>query len=77
MKAGDPSALDELAEEICGDDPKPRREFSEILADEYRRCYKELTDTQKDGLLVEIVESMTQNETRSDVLCRNSKVELN
>jgi len=36
VKPGDPWALDELTEEICGNDSKLRREFSEIVADEYR-----------------------------------------
>ena len=35
VKPGDPWALDELTEEICGNDSKLRREFSEIMADEY------------------------------------------
>ncbi len=74
VKPGDPWALDELTEEICGGDREQRREFSEIVADEYRRrlsamprqemrelyrnCYKEQTDANKDWLLGEIVESI-------------------
>ena len=74
VKPGDPWALDELTEEICGDNGELRREFSEIVADEYqrrlsvipceemralyRRCYKEQTDANKDWLLGEIVESI-------------------
>ncbi len=74
VKPGDPWALNEITEEICCDDSKLRREFSEIVADEYRRrlsamprremrelyrrCYKELTDANKDWLLGEIVESI-------------------
>jgi len=74
VKPGDPWALDELTAEICGDDTKLRGEFSEIVADEYRRrlsamprqemrelyrgCYQELTDANKDWLLGEIVESI-------------------
>ena len=72
VKPGDPWALDELTEEVCGDDGELRREFSEIVADEYRRrladmprgemrklyrrCYKEQTDANKDWLLGEVVE---------------------
>ena len=37
VKPGDPWALDDLTEEICRDDEEKRREFSEIVADEYRR----------------------------------------
>jgi len=74
VKPGDPWALDELTQEICGDDSKLRREFSEIVADEYRRrlsamprqemrelyrhSYKEPTDANKDWLLGQIVESI-------------------
>jgi len=75
VKPGDPWASDEMMEEICGDDRILRSEFSEIVADEYRRrrlsamprqemqelyrrCYKELTDANKDWLLGEIVESI-------------------
>jgi hypothetical protein len=74
VKPGEPWVLDELTEEICGDDRELRREFSEIVADEYRhqlsamprqemrelyrRCYKEQTDANKDWLLGEIVESI-------------------
>jgi len=74
VKPGDPWALDELTEEICGNDSKLRREFSEIVADEYRRrlsamprqemrdlyrrCYKKQTDANKDWLFGEIVESI-------------------
>lgn len=74
VKPGDLWALDELREKICGDDPELRREFSEIVAGEYRRrlsamsrgemrtlyrrCYKEQTDANKDWLLGEIVESI-------------------
>ena len=74
VKPGDPWGLDELTEEICGDDPDLRREFSEIVADEYRcrlsamprhemrelyhRRYKNQTDANKDWLLGEIVETI-------------------
>jgi hypothetical protein len=74
VKLGDPWALDELTEGICGDERELRREFSEIVADEYRhrlsamprqemrelyrRCYKEQTDANKDWLLGEIVEEI-------------------
>jgi hypothetical protein len=74
VSLGDPWALDELAQEICGDDSELRRECSEIVADEYRRrlsamprqemrklyqrCYKEPGDANKDWLLGEIVESI-------------------
>ena len=74
VKPGDPWALDELMEEICGDDPMLRGECSAIVVDEYRRrlstmprqemrelyprCYKELTDANRDWLLGEIVESI-------------------
>ena len=73
-KPGDPWALDELMDKICGDDRNMRRKFSEIVADEYRRrmsampreemrelyrrCYKEQTDANKDWLLGEIIESI-------------------
>ena len=78
VKPGDPWALDELTEEICGDDSELRREFSEIVADEYhrrlsamprqemrdlyRRCHKEQTDANKDWLLGEVVESIEAEE---------------
>ena len=74
VKLGDPWALDELTEEICGGNSEQRREFSEIAADEYRRrlsamsrqkmrelyrrCYKEQTDANRDWLLGEIVEAI-------------------
>jgi G:T-mismatch repair DNA endonuclease (very short patch repair protein) len=32
VKLGDPWALDELTEEMCGNDSKLRREFSEIVS---------------------------------------------
>lgn len=71
---GEPWALDGLVQEICGDDLELRREFSGIVADEYRRrvfampraemrelyrrCYREQTDANKDWLLGEIVEEI-------------------
>jgi hypothetical protein len=74
VKPGNPWALDDLTEEICGDDGELRREFSEIVADEYRRvlsamprskmqelyrqCYTVESDANKDWLLGEIVESI-------------------
>lgn len=74
VKPGDPWALDELRTEICGEDRKLAGEFSEIVADEYRRrlstmprqemqelyrrCYREPNDANKDWLLGEIVESI-------------------
>ena len=74
VKLGDPWALDELTEEICGDDSMLRSECGAIVVDEYRRrlsamprqemrelyrrCYEELTDANKDWLLGEIVESI-------------------
>jgi hypothetical protein len=74
VKLGEPYALDELTEEICGEDGELRREFGEIVADEYqrrisampreemrelyRRCYKDESDANKDWLLGEIVESI-------------------
>ena len=74
VKPGDPWALDELMEEICGDDGELRREIGEVVADEYRRrlsamprgkmrelyrrCYKEQADANKDWLLGEIVEGI-------------------
>jgi hypothetical protein len=78
VKPGDPWALDELTEEICGDDRELHREFSKVVADEYqrrlsamprqqmrelyRRCYKEQTDANKDWLLGEIVEGIEAGE---------------
>jgi hypothetical protein len=74
VKPGDPWALDKLMEEICGEDSNLRREFGEIVADEYRRrlsamlrqemrelysrCYEQPSDANKDWLLGEIVESI-------------------
>lgn len=74
VKLGEPYALDELTEEICGDDGESRREFSEVVTDEYRRhlsamprekmrelyrrCYMEESDANKDWLLGEIVEGI-------------------
>ena len=74
VEPGDPWAVDELTEEICGEDPKLHGGVTEIVADEYRRrlsarprqaarererrCYKEPNDADKDWLLGEIVESV-------------------
>jgi hypothetical protein len=74
VKPGDPWALDKLMEEICGEDSNLHREFSEIVADVYRRslsamtrqemrelyrrCYEQPSDANKDWLLGEIVESI-------------------
>lgn len=74
VKPGDPCELHELTEKIYRDDSRLRGEFSEIVADEYRRrlsamphqemrelyhlCYKQPTDANKDWLLGEIVESI-------------------
>jgi hypothetical protein len=74
VKLGEPYALDELMDEICGEDPTLRREYGEIVADEYRRrlstmsrhemrglyrrYFKEESDANKDWLLGEIVEGI-------------------
>jgi uncharacterized protein CbrC (UPF0167 family) len=74
VKPGESYALDELTEEICGDDGELRREFSEVVTDEYhrllsampreemrelyRRCYTDESDANKDWLLGEVVESI-------------------
>ena len=74
VKPGDPWVLDELTEEICGDNRELRGQFSEIVADEYHRrlsnmprekmrelyrcCYKGQTDANKDWLLGEIAEGI-------------------
>ena len=74
VKLGDPWALDDITEEICGDDGELRREIGQIVADEYRirlmsmpreemrelyrRYYKDESDSNKDWLLGEIVESI-------------------
>ncbi|GEM_PF-6457879 len=74
VSPGEPWALDELTLEICGDDRQLAKEFSEIVADEYRRrlhamprekmrelyhrCYEEPGDANKDWLLGEIVENI-------------------
>jgi uncharacterized protein CbrC (UPF0167 family) len=74
VKPGEPYALDELTKEVCGDDGELRREFSEVVTDEYRRrlsampreemrelyrrCYEEESDANKDWLLGEIIEGI-------------------
>jgi hypothetical protein len=63
VKPGDPWTLDEMTDKICGDDREQRREFGEIVVDEYRRrfsamprqemrelyrrCYKDESDANK------------------------------
>ena len=69
IKLGDPWALDELKDEICGEDRQLKEIFSKIIGDEYQRqlvamprrkmlkiyreCYEEPGDADKDWLLGE------------------------
>lgn len=73
VKPGDPFALEDLNEKLCGHDAG-HAAFSEIVADEYRRrlkampreqmlelyrrFYEHPSDANKDWLLGEIVESI-------------------